>query len=295
MELLESKLVDYFTFCAMRHEVYLNRKAGYPWPWTTDPILQKYKFTNIYRELDTGTIWLRENVREPYTEHPELFFNLALYRRYNLAHFAALLLDKFGFIEDYPYIKKDLLKFCHDYHSTSGKIFTSAHMINCARGYKSKIDYVFDYGATKLWEARREFDTCTTLEDTFNRITKLDGIGPFIGYEIVTDMRHTRYLDNAPDIMTWANPGPGAQRGILRLMDWHINNQAGLPKRPKGVGKPEFIEAMKVVLEASKEYLPDWIPTFELRDVEHALCEYDKYMRVKLGEGRPRQNYVYNG
>lgn len=295
MELLESKLADYFTFCEKRHEIYLKRQAGYPWPWTTDLILQKYKFTNICRELDTGTIWLREYIREPYAGHPELFFNMALYRRYNLTLFADALRMNIGFIEDYPAIKDELLKFCHDYHSQGGKVFTSAHMINCIRQFPSKIDYVFDFCATKMWEARREFDLCTTLEDTFNRIIKLDGIGAFIGYEIVTDMRHARYLDNAPDIMTWANPGPGAQRGILRLMDWPINNQAGLPKLPKGVRIPEFIEAMKVVLEASKEYLPDWMPAFELRDVEHSLCEYDKYMRVKLGEGRPRQNYVYHG
>jgi len=29
-------------------------------------------------------------------------------------------------------------------------------------------------------------------------------------------------------------------------------------------------------------------PEWEMRDVEHTLCEFDKYERVRLGEGRPR-------
>jgi hypothetical protein len=29
-----------------------------------------------------------------------------------------------------------------------------------------------------------------------------------------------------------------------------------------------------------------------MRDIEHSLCETDKYLRVKNGEGRPRAKYV---
>ncbi len=32
-------------------------------------------------------------------------------------------------------------------------------------------------------------------------------------------------------------------------------------------------------------------PRLELRDIEHSLCEFDKYERVRLGEGRPRSMY----
>jgi hypothetical protein len=28
-----------------------------------------------------------------------------------------------------------------------------------------------------------------------------------------------------------------------------------------------------------------------MREIEHSLCEFDKYMRVKRGEGRPRSKY----
>jgi hypothetical protein len=34
----------------------------------------------------------------------------------------------------------------------------------------------------------------------------------------------------------------------------------------------------------------DW-PKLEMRDVEHTLCEFDKYERVKAGEGQMRAKY----
>jgi hypothetical protein len=47
-----------------RHSIFLRRQEGKPKPWTDDPILRDYKFTNPFRENDRGTVWLRENFLE---------------------------------------------------------------------------------------------------------------------------------------------------------------------------------------------------------------------------------------
>jgi hypothetical protein len=66
--------------------------------------------------------------------------------------------------------------------------------------------------------------------------------------------------------------------------------------------REDIIDGMRRVLAASKtgQYWPQlpmkkglWkydneFPAWEMRDVEHTLCEFDKYERVRLGEGRPR-------
>src|SRR4051812_18417786 len=57
-----------------RHAIYLRRQAGQPFPWTTDAILQRYRFCNVFRELDTVTVWLRQNWREPFANHENLWF-----------------------------------------------------------------------------------------------------------------------------------------------------------------------------------------------------------------------------
>ena len=48
---------------------------------------------------------------------------------------------------------------------------------------------------------------------------------------------------------------------------------------------------MKDLLHASPAYVGVHVPDLEMRDIEHSLCEFDKYERVRLGEGKPRSLY----
>jgi hypothetical protein len=45
------------------------------------------------------------------------------------------------------------------------------------------------------------------------------------------------------------------------------------------------------LLKFSPEYLSEKFPKLEMRDIEHSLCEFDKYERVRNGEGAPRGRY----
>jgi hypothetical protein len=105
-------------------------------------------------------------------------------------------------------------------------------------------------------------------------------MGPFMAYEVVTDLRHTAILENAPDIHTWANAGPGARRGLNRVFG-------------KDYGRDDVV-GMRELLKLSRYMWPSQIegvmqPRWEMREVEHSLCEFDKYERARLGQGRPKQ------
>jgi hypothetical protein len=49
---------------------------------------------------------------------------------------------------------------------------------------------------------------------------------------------------------------------------------------------------MRFLLDVSREYLSAGFPMLEMRDIEHTLCEFDKYERTRLGEGTVRMLYV---
>lgn len=266
-----------------RHSIYLRRQTGQPKPWTEDPILQAYKFTNAFRELDRGTVWLRENFLEPHRDADAglLLFNIAWYRMFNWVGTG----HRLGWRTEWePETIKSVLRFAADTHQ---QVFTNAHIVWSEEGM-SKIDAIVDY-ATAVWK-QRDFlvGVCTgnSLERFFDAMITYRGIGGFIAYEIVSDVRHTRLLDHATDIMTWANPGPGAIRGLRRL---------GLPHKPRA----QAIDSMRLLLSRScrSDNLPipeEWphIPDLEMRDIEHSLCEFDKYCRVKFGEGEPRMKFA---
>src|SRR5690606_34095799 len=52
----------YWKFAAVRQEAFFNRLEGNPYPWTTDPIIKRYKFTNVYRAADRVSQYLIKHV-----------------------------------------------------------------------------------------------------------------------------------------------------------------------------------------------------------------------------------------
>jgi hypothetical protein len=297
MKFDEKLLSWYWYFINERHAIYLRRERGDEWPWTDDEILMTYKFTNIFRELDTGTIWLRENIREPYALHPELFFNIAMYRLYNYIPTAAEIMEKIGFIEN-AWQLDDVVKLVYARQKRGERIFTGAHMITGTLG-GDKVHQVFELCLGELWKNRKALEprNIDNLKMSFNRLNKHNpGYGPFISYEVITDLRHTRYLQDANDIMMWANAGPGAMRGICRLLGLKVKTMKGgvpsLEIRHQYPSKEEYIKYMRALLSTSDDTLEKWLPNLEMRDIEHSLCEWDKYERVRNGEGRPRSKYV---
>jgi hypothetical protein len=283
----EEDVLRYFQFIKNRHAIYLRRQRGDAWPWTSDKILQTYKFTNIFRELDTGTIHCRTALREPYANHKELFFNIASYRLYNFIDTQ----KEIGYITKYdPFHTMDIM---YARQARGERVFTGAHMITGTLG-GSKIQQVFGLCMHTLWNNRRvlEPQPGDTLEIAYNRLNKHSpGYGPFISYEVISDLRWTRYLQHASDILTWANPGPGCKRGINRLLGNKVRRTTAADRAKYPKGDNEYIKYMRYLLFRSKDLLPKWVPAMEMRDIEHSLCEYDKYERVRLGEGKPRSRY----
>jgi len=293
--MVERSNVDrFFSFMTDRHTIYMRKQAGAPFPWTLDPILQKYKFCNVFRELDTGTIWCREHIEEPFANHPELFFNIAAYRSINRLESWAEVYETERSITGIPFITdyvSNRVKRTLNWRKARGEpIFTGAHMLSGVGG-ADKIEMYTDKTWRFLWDHRRELEPKPgdNLRTSFERLvsSNIPAIGNFLSYEIVTDLRHTRYLQNADDIYIWANPGNGAKRGIMRIFYGRL-----LKKIPDN---NHCIEVMQNLLQMSVTYLSVGFPKLEMRDIEHTLCEFDKYERTRLGEGKPRMRYVPHG
>lgn len=313
------RINDIAAFMKARHDIYLDRKAGKPGPWTADPVLRDGRFCNIFRELDTVTIWVEENIRKPYADHPHLWFMLAIARYINWPDTLRYLMDEAEpgtWPDEDGFEPAKLTKALEDYAAAGNKVYTGAYMIRAESDPSkewyswTKHRYIAEIVLGRLWEDREEWqrmlETTPGVLRAFNRLEtvwekfqqpRYIGWGPFMAYEVVTDLRHTRYLRNAPDIYTWANAGPGAIRGLNRL---YGRDLAAKP-RPEQTNA-EMIELMQELnaLDArgfNETFGPPQLgsphvgPRFEARDIEHTLCEFDKYERVRLNEGKMRSKY----
>lgn len=306
--------VQFFAYARERHKITLRRAHGEPAAWTRDPILQKYRFTNVYRELDKTTVWYRKNVRERYDGSAEVLLATVLFRMFNRIEVGEAIFCQMDMettppstaFEQYLVTSETriLRHAITTYVGKKGPFATGAYIISSPPGM-SKLDGILELvdnlnkGSAILGLSDEPLSWCIlagmllkdrntqSLEMVFNWIKQFPYFGKFHSYEIVTDLRHTKLLKSAPDKMSWCNIGPGAKRGINRVM--------GRDKKAN-ISTEQMLDEMKILLKMSRDaqYWPQGLrvvaeyPKWEMREVEHTLCEFDKYMRVKTGEGRPR-------
>jgi hypothetical protein len=320
----------FFEYARERHTIHLKRTAGEQRPWTREPILQEYRFTNVFRELDKTTEWFRKNVRDPLKDKPEVLLATVLFRMLNRievgeAVFQQLTMPSGKKTADTAfdmYLKTRDMRFISGAIRTMlprGPYVTGAYIISTPPGYK-KLDgalkVVDDFAKTSDWRSVATSwmrGSNPDLQFAFTWLQEFAYLGSFHSYEIVTDLRHTRLLGRAGDVNKWANIGPGARRGMNRIMDRTRPGDVSGRKR-WGLKLPDedVLSEMRALLSNSLDarYWPqhskamgwssnagkfkgadDW-PRWELRDVEHTLCEFDKFERVYHGEGRPRGKFA---
>jgi len=273
-----SSIERFFYYINERHKIFIKRQLEDPFPWTDDEILQTYSFCNVYRELDKVTVWIRENWKEPYADHPNLPFAMAMARQINWPE----TLEELGFPEHWnPERIKAIMQGRMD---RKEKVYTGAYMLTGTLG-GTKVEQTIDKILTPLFNNPPKLYE-DSLEKTWKEYLPYAGFSGFMAYEVVTDLRFTKYLENAKDIMTWANAGPGAKRGLNR-----IHNR----KLEQNIKKDQLTAEMKELLDVSNDYIDPSLPALEMREIEHCLCEFDKYERTRLGEGRPRAKYKHKG
>ncbi|CAN5676051.1 hypothetical protein BH20ACT23_BH20ACT23_31150 [soil metagenome] len=75
---------SFWQFATERQEIFFRRIEGKSPPWTPNPILQTYRFTNAYRAADRVSQYLINNViYQGDQSHAELCFRVSLFRMFN--------------------------------------------------------------------------------------------------------------------------------------------------------------------------------------------------------------------
>ena len=275
---------DFAYWINERHRIYLRKEAGDKKPWTEDKILQQYKFTNAFRELDRGTVALHDMIDRHDNDPALLFFNIVWYRLFNWYEHAYPKIGGIGWVDNFTKLET----YIEGRHRTYKKIFTGAHMTTGVAFEDKHETYL--RACKEAWDRRNEFASYIkdnqTMEAVYEKVRELYMVGKFIAYELVCDFRFTTLLCMASDKKSWANMGPGAQRGLKRLGLHHKNQEQGCESMRGLYTDLTCLTERLLSVDVIEASVP-----FELREIEHSLCEFDKYCRVQNGEGRPRGRY----
>lgn len=263
-------------FIKERYAMYLRRTAGQAKPWTKDAILRDHKFCNVYRELDKTTIWITENWRTPHAGDPDLWFAMVVARLLNRPTTLAAL----GY--PVPWRRDSFVKLVHGLKARGEPAFSGAYMIS-THGHKAdKAMFLADRVLTPLWNTRKYIRPRAddTLESFHDRLTEHFGMGSFLGAQVVADIKYVSHLTGAPDWWTWASSGPGSRRGLSRVLGRDMRTHWG-----EAAWRAALSELQDNLTGLSE------LPRIHAQDLQNCLCEFDKYERVRLNEGRMKCKY----
>jgi hypothetical protein len=272
---------ELWAFARERELVRLRRATGAPPPWTDDPILRTYRFCNIYREHDRVTRWLAENWREPHHDDPDLWFAFVVARHLNS-------IPTLRWLGDPPVVwnPPEFLARIDAWRDRGMRVFGPAYMISThGRVAADKVRFLVEYVFTPLW-ARRE-GLRPRAGDTLNAyhmlLGQMSGLGSFLAAQVVADVKYVEPLRSASDWETFAASGPGSRRGLNRVL--------GRPVARGWIEDDWRLSLADVAAALRPQFEAEGWPVPHAQDVQNIFCEYDKYERTRLGEGKPKQIY----
>lgn len=282
------RLAEFYNFVNERESIRLKKESGAFFPWTEDSILQEYKFTNVRREHDKTSAKLISMYYNRYKDAPkqDILLNAAIFRWFGTWEFASVL----GWSTMCRSLE-EIREIASSEFANKCKTFTSAYVISNLGKQGSKIDIVLDHVIEPLKEKIPKLVECTETYNSWekfsNKMSLLMGFGGsgFMVKEVSLDTMYTNFwADGKPlDYNTWTPIGPGGIRGASRVLG---------SDSAKKISNEEALDVIKDICDAQSSY---WIHEGFLAptDIQFQLCEFDKYERVRLGQGAPRNKYDY--
>lgn len=245
-----------------------------PAPWSTDSIFQSTRFTNVHREDDKVTRWIKHNWRDPYATHPNLAFAMCLARCVNLPETLTYL--------EFPEVW-DEGRFIHrmDRLSQAGrKVWTSAYMVTggYSEGGETK-QQIMGRVLTDAYGRAKRIKQDMGLHEAQAILEGIKGMGTFLCAQVVADLKYTPLLAKAVDWGEFCAPGPGSTMGL--------NFLAGR-EQYKTINTITFMKEVNRLRPLIKQETG-----FDLtaHDTQNCLCEFSKYVRIKYLGGKAKTGY----
>jgi hypothetical protein len=246
--------------------------------------MQTWRFCNVFREDDRVTEWIRKNAREPlHGNHPATVTAMVACRVFNRIRTLEIL-HLYGILHKWD--TRHAIQVLEGEHPIVGAAYVvkTPDGMDKLHGCVMMVNAV--YGSSNL--IAEDIHRENSLRYAWEAFQRYPCSGSFMADEIVSDLRHCDVLCRADDTTTWSVPGPGACRGL----SWLIAGNSEVLGYGGSLAKQYALPMMQELLEASREttHWPSNWPAWEMREVEHWLCEYYKWVRVRyLGQRMKRR------
>jgi alpha-glutamyl/putrescinyl thymine pyrophosphorylase clade 1 len=288
---------SYWRFAAERLAMYLRRLTNPHGPWTDDPILASYRFTNSYRAADRVSQYLISEVqyRNDRSQAPaEIFFRTLLFKIFNRIDTWDLLEKELGPLSwqsaDLAAISNILEKSMVRGHP----IYSAAYIMPAPKmGRTRKHDNHLLLIAKMMDDGLPgRIERSTSLNDVYDQLKPWPGLGPFLAFQYTIDLNYSNLLSF--DESSFVVAGPGALDGIAKC--FHSTHGKSAEDIIFSVADIQEKEFLRLGLEFPGLFGRRLQPI----DCQNLFCEISKYSRVAYPEitgvsGRTRIKQGYSG
>ena len=290
---------SYWKFIADRYAIYLRRLRGEPPPWTSDPILSRYKFTNVFRVTDRvsqkGVDISLDGISA--TSIEEQFFRIILFKLFNKIETWQALTEALG--EEPRLANFNFARYNGIFDELMRKkmiIYSAAYMMPCPGDYGvngiTRKHSMHLHMLGDMLDARVPYYLLEVgnLEKAYGVLRKVRMFGDFTAYQFIIDVNYGPFLGYRED--EFIVPGPGSNEGIKKCF-----------RNPGKVPHAEIIRRVTEEAELCSRAVTGASPPtlfgrpLQLIDIQNCFCEIAKYARVahpEFNNTRTRIKQPYN-
>jgi thymidylate kinase len=282
----------YWRFAVERQNIFFRRQNLNSGPWTDDPILNEFKFTNTYRAADRVSQYLIRNVIYKGDQaFEEVFFRTILFKLFNRIGTWELLEKELGELSYAEFSIKAYDRVLSDAMARGSRIYSAAYIMPTGGQRRPKHQMHLDLLNRMMAESLpAKIESAKTMGQGFDLLVGYPTIGNFLAYQFITDLNYCASLSFSE--MEFTIPGPGAMDGIRKC----FTDLGGLSEAEiiKLVAERQHFEFDRLGLK----FKTLWGRPLQLIDCQNIFCEVDKYSRVahpefsgKTGRTRIKQRF----
>ncbi|KAI0741421.1 hypothetical protein C8Q80DRAFT_1110050 [Daedaleopsis nitida] len=272
-------LDTFFVFVSKRYRVFCNRLSGSPPPWTDDPVIQQFPFTNVFRVFDNVTQYILRNVIQVGDQSlDEQCFRIMLFRSFNKIATWETLTEEFGELTwrdfDVNAYERVLLT-----RQSDSALYSTAYILPAPKlgGKAAASNHLRLVQLMMEEDLPKQLQNLNHLKDAHGHISLFPGMGPFMALQLLLDLNMTAHFNYSED--EWVALGPGSLECLRKMFGPNVRGHE--------------LDALRYLHRTQHEHFarlhtpPRDIPKLPGRprgmsmvDIEHALCECEKYSRA---------------
>lgn len=282
------RVAEFFLFVLERQYVYERRRRGDAAPWSCAPLMRNHFWCNNYRELDRGTAYFRAHVLSRHVEGKvgltktrlvrRVLFDSYLYRQINRIE----TFERTGFPRESGDELKEFVQRLYDISNAKQPVFTAAHQTLGVDKLKERLDIAMrrrddDGGENLVDEVFQGVLRATDKQAVVTALKRLPGVLNFTAWQILCDLQECHCIHVDHDVDTFCELGPGARKGLAEIFDAPAMSR----HEPLELAH-RLVDRQEDVYRALGVEFPYWRGRpLTIKEVEHALCEFQKMCALK--------------